>query len=833
MGAAPAIKPIPLRELIAESPLVPVAAAATIGLIVDRYFQPSIFVAVAILGSGTAGAIALARRNRRMSLVSMMLITGALAAIYHHNSRFRFPADDVGNFATADPQLIHLRGALDAEPTLTTRSPDEGLASFIRVDPTRTVLAAREILTSGGWAPISGKARLTVDGPLHDLHVGDEVEVFGWLAKPPSPGNPGERDWADHLRDQRILTEVHVRKTSDGVTRLAEGWTGTLSGWLARVRGWGQRVCQSELPRDQAAIASALLLGETAGMSTADWDKYVQTGVVHILAISGIHLFVLAAFLGVVVRIANIPRRRAAVLIGCILLGYALLTGFRPPIQRATITAVVACAAVVLRRVSLPANTYALAWLTVVALDPTEPFNMGCQLSFLYVAVLIWGIGRWRDEGDVDPLNVLIEQSRPRTVQWLRACGRQIARWYGTTFILGLAILPMVASWQNLVSLSGFVIGPPLIILAAIALIFGFLMLLAAPLGLAAPFAFVVRWDLAACERIVDLAKRLPLNHVYVPDLPAWWLWVFYGALLALLYCQPIWKRRAIVIAAGLIWLGFGFMLPGLRLPSDELRVTFLAVGHGGCTVLELPDGKTLLYDAGAMDGPEVTRLHIAPYLWARGHRHIDELFLSHADLDHFNGVAALLDRFEIGLVTCTPSFADKDLPGVRRTLALIREHDVPIRIVQSGDQLSAGEVAIDVLHPPAHGPEGNENVRSMVLRVQHRGHSILLTGDLELSGLERVAHGPGGHVDVLMAPHHGSAAANNRTLAEWARPRLVVACDSKPLKVPSGDPYGAIRAEVWVTGLEGAVTVHSHATGLVAETFRTGQRLVVRTGSE
>jgi competence protein ComEC len=458
---------------------------------------------------------------------------------------------------------------------------------------------------------------------------------------------------------------------------------------------------------------------------------------------------------------------------------------------------------------------------------------MGCQLSFLYVAVLIWGVGRWREEGEVDPLDVLIEQSRPKVVQWLRARGWQIARWYGTTLILGLAISPMVASWQNLISFSGFVIGPPLIILAAIALIFGFLMLLAAPLGLAAPFAFVVRWDLAACEGIVDLTKRLPWNHVYVPDLPAWWLWGFYLAILALLWLRPVWKRPVTVIIAGAMWIMLGFLLPGLRLPSDELRVTFLAVGHGGCTVLETPDGKTLIYDAGAMDGPDVTRMHIAPYLWSRGRRYIDELFLSHADLDHFNGVAALLDRFEIGQVTCTPSFADKDLPGVRRTLALIREHNVPMRVVHSGEQLSAGEVTIEILHPPPRGPDGTENVRSMVLRVEHRGHSILLTGDLESPGLERVAQGHGGHVDVLMAPHHGSAAANNRLLAEWARPRLVVACDSRPLKVTEGDPYGAVRAEVWVTGLEGAVTIHSHVTGMTAETFRTGKRLVVRTGSQ
>ena len=157
--------------------------------------------------------------------------------------------------------------------------------------------------------------------------------------------------------------------------------------------------------------------------------------------------------------------------------------------------------------------------------------------------------------------------------------------------------------------------------------------------------------------------------------------------------------------AAGLGWLCVGLLCGAARLPSDELRCTFLAVGHGGCTVLETPDGRTLLYDAGALGGPDVTRRQIAPFLWYRGIHRIDEVFLSHADLDHFNGLPELLDRFAVGQVTCTPTFADKNTEGVRETLEVLREHGVPIRIVKAGDELKAGDVRLEVLHPPAVGP--------------------------------------------------------------------------------------------------------------------------------
>ena len=281
----------------------------------------------------------------------------------------------------------------------------------------------------------------------------------------------------------------------------------------------------------------------------------------------------------------------------------------------------------------------------------------------------------------------------------------------------------------------------------------------------------------------------------------------------------------------GVGWLGVGVLAAAVRLPSDELRVTFLAVGHGGCTVMETPDGRTLLYDSGALAGPDVTRRQIAPFLWQRGVRRIDEVFLSHADLDHFNGLVGLLDMFAVGQVTCTPTFADKSTEAVRHTLDVLHRRGVPVRTVKAGDRLTAGVVELRVLHPPATGPEGNENTRSMVLEVRHAGHSILLTGDLEGLGLETVLRTERRRFDVLQAPHHGSPKANVEALAVWARPRVVVSCQGPPRAV--GHPlevYRTVGAEVVPTWPHGAVTVRSHASGLIVETFVTRKTLVLRT---
>src|SRR5262249_41639846 len=126
----------------------------------------------------------------------------------------------------------------------------------------------------------------------------------------------------------------------------------------------------------------------------------------------------------------------------------------------------------------------------------------------------------------------------------------------------------------------------------------------------------------------------------------------------------------------------------------------------------------------------------------------------------------------------------------------------------------------------------GNENARSLVLAVRHAGHTILLTGDLEGEGMRRVLALESVHCQVLMCPHHGSRAADPPGLSQWAKPKVVVSCQGAPRgRGGTADVYAARGAQFLSTWDEGAVTVRSHVSGLVVETFRTGQRIVVRGG--
>src|SRR5262249_45469047 len=285
-----------------------------------------------------------------------------------------------------------------------------------------------------------------------------------------------------------------------------------------------------------------------------------------------------------------------------------------------------------------PANSFALAWLVVAALNPTDLANAGCQLSFLSVAVLYWGASRWFRR-QYDPLERLVEETRPNWERALRWLGRQIVVAYTIGFAIWLSLVPLVAYRYHLITLHGLLIGPPLVLLTSIALISGFLLLGSAAICplLVPVFALPTDWSLAGCEFLVDLCDRWRWARWYVPDVPEWWLWVFYPGLLAMLVFDPPYRRWRLSLGAAAVWLCVGLLSMAIRPTPNELRCTFLAVGHGGCTVIETPDGRILIYDAGAITGPDVTRRIIAPYLWNRGIRRVDEVFLSHADLDHFN----------------------------------------------------------------------------------------------------------------------------------------------------------------------------------------------------
>lgn len=827
--------PPPWREF-ASAPLVPIALGATAGILFDRYASGSVTIGLSI---AFAAALAWKFVRHPHAVALLWLAFAGLGIAHHHAHLHEFPADDIGRHIDTEKRFASVRGTLLEDPITRHRNIADPLVPERRHDLDVSVLAVTELESADGrWIPASGRIRLWVEhpttaeptAPMGGLQAGDTVQLVGQWRRPRAPGNPGERDANDAHRNQRLRGELRVSGDGSAITRWDSAPWGYTRG-LAATRRRGTHTLNETLPANEANIARALLLGDGSALDRAEWDAFVRTGVVHVLAISGQHLVLLAAFVWVALGAVGMPRRRAAWAVAILIVAYALLTGFRPSAVRAAVMVVLVCGAIILRRRVHTANSLALAWLVILGNNPTDAFDLGCQLSFLSVFALIYGVARWIRPTPLSPLEQLIDSTRPAGSRIGRGILRAVLAAYFVNFVLFLVNTPLLIAQQNVVSPVGLLVGPILVLLTSVALVAGFLLLLLAPIpGIADALAAVTQLSLAAGNGIVHAADTLPGGVAYLPGLPTWWLLGFYGfAVAALLIGFP---RGRWLLAGGLAWIILGFAIPTADRPSDELRMTFLAVGHGGCVVLETPDGRCLLYDVGTTGGPDVVRRVVAPYLWSRGIRRVDEVFVSHADADHFNGLVELTRRFPVGRVTFTTSFAEKPTPQVAETLLMLKARNVDTRIVSVGQEFTAGDVVFEVLHPPHSGPPGIENERSLVLRIRHEGHTFLLTGDIEKAGAAQLLARPGRPVDVLQAPHHGSRAAFPPEWNKWADPKFIA--------VSRGDFYGNFlrdadspNAVVWHTEMHGAITFRSHRSGLTAEAFRTGERrIVVRGGN-
>src|ERR1051326_627544 len=371
-----------------RSPLVPVALFLTAGIVLDRKlgiaFIPAAGALVVFL---VVWIISASKGTATNPVFWQWLAVAAFGAAYHHVQQHFYAPDDIGLSVGTEGEPVLLRATVADEPIVTYQATDSRLRSMRPANPLQANLKVTSVRTGGDWQACSGKVRLIVSPPLteeqppelpEDLHAGDEIEVAGLLAQPRGPGNPGAFDHAAALRDQRINAVLSVHKSPDAIVRLRSGWTGSLFGWLGAIHGWSPAQLTESIHDEKAAgLATALLMGRGAELTRSDWDKFIRTGVIHVLVISGQHVVVLTYILWQLPPLLRIRRRHAAVFVALLLVGYALLVGANPPIVRATIMVCVACLGFIVRRVTTHANSLAAAWIIIAVVNPTDLFSPG------------------------------------------------------------------------------------------------------------------------------------------------------------------------------------------------------------------------------------------------------------------------------------------------------------------------------------------------------------------------------------------------------------------------------------------------------------------------
>ncbi|MBX3725264.1 MAG: DNA internalization-related competence protein ComEC/Rec2 [Xanthomonadales bacterium] len=631
------------------------------------------------------------------------------------------------------------QGRIDGLPARTA----DGLR--FRFCPERAWNGAEPVAVGGCWRlawyprrDFSGlrEADAPALGELPELAPGARWQLQVRLRRPRGLGNPGAFDLERTALQQGIAAVGHVRNHADNAA-LTPG--GGMDAWRDRV---SLRLRNAVAAPRPAALLAGLAVGDRRGFSEHDWTTLCRTGTSHLFAISGLHVGMVAGLAGglalLLVRRWPALLRRAparlwalppALLAAAV---YAALAGFQTPTRRSLAMLAVAALALALRRGAGPWQAFALALAVVLILEPLALLSTGAWLSFLGVAFLLLAAGGrapwW--------------QALPRA-QWAVAVGLLPA---GVAFF-GQA--SWVAPLVNLVAVPwvGLTVVPPL--LAGVGL-------QALAPGLATPLLAIASTSLAWLMALLDRLAAAPLAASPLPEVGPMAL---LAAVLAALLCL-------LPVPARMRWLAPLLVLP-LLLPvraspaHGEFRLDALDVGQG-TAVLVRTRHHALLFDTGARfpSGYDLGEAVVVPALEALAVRRLDLLVLSHADIDHAGGAAAVLRAVAVESV-----LGGEPVPGI------------PLSPCHESLHWTWDGVRFELLHPPSRYPvRGNE--LSCVLRIQGRGGSALITGDAgEVAELRMLAlHRERLASDVLVLGHHGSQGSSIAAFLDAVAPRLAIA---------------------------------------------------------
>jgi competence protein ComEC len=761
--------------LIARRPFHVALAAFGCGLALAESSAERVLLVAAVL----AGFLTALRAPRLAAAAAALVLAGAAAG------DLRLAALDRAAGRVRDGQHVALRAYLLGLPR------PGAFGSSAEVEVVRGRLRGSRLLARAArWAPFP-----------RSLAIGEELALSGTVralraGTAPEPGGSRDPpfDYDAYLRRRGVAGELLLDRA-----RATGGARGGVAGVLDRMRERAQRAVVAGMPVDQAALLRGMVLGEDERIDESTRADWRDSGLAHLLAVSGQNVMLLAALALPLLMVVRAGLRTRLIVVAVLIALYVPLAGAGPSLQRAGAMGLAGIAAMAASRPASRWYALILAATATLLWNPRVWGDPGWQLSFAAVAgILTIGV----------PLQRLLR----RAVSELHPAGPEgvgtglarlrlpllnaLADGLAVTLAATLATAPLLAHHFGYLPLAGLPANLLALPAVAPAMWLGMLKIALAQLpiggrgglasdaatGLGAVASLPVRYLAALAERFADMPggrAEAPLKS------PAAVLGAYAAlALLALAVNRggprfddrlPLWasawralprmRRRALVVAAvAAAILATSSVLAG-RAPPDRLTVRFLDVGQGDATLIQHPDGTAVLFDGGPPEGGVVRLLRRA------GVERIALVVATHASRDHHGGLAAILHRFPVDALldggdgTRDPSFraleALADAQSVRRVAAV-----APLT-------LAAGGLRIQILSPPPRPPgpaPEDPNPRAVVAIVSSRGFDLLLSADAESETLLPLDLPD---VDAIKVPHHGSADQGLPEVLERLRPEI------------------------------------------------------------
>lgn len=772
---------------------------------------------------------------------------------------------NIKSFVNADKNLtVDLLG--------TIISPPEKLATRLRftlkaqriIFPISTAKERdREIKTFSPQEPanqgqaVFGKVLVSVYDDIHfpEFLYGDLVLLKTVKLKPPrSYQNQGNFDYIKYLRRQGINV-VTAFSGMDKISLVNRPLDFDFKKTILALRKRLIANIEANFQTDESHLIKAIILGERLGPDSELRKNFNNSGLAHLLAVSGLHVgFVAVLFyflfnkfllflrfttiLRPLVQWRFIPSKIASLF--CILpvVLYTYLTGANIPTIRA---AIMACTYLIARFLGRDKNHYhilSLAAWAILLWNPYAIFHIGFQLSFLAVAILIWANGFRSNLVKGDGFKQKKVSFFQRFQRWsvIREQGISyiwfaIAASYGTMPLVAYHF-SRVNPWSPLANMITVPVGSLLVMWGVISLI----------TSLVIPrISYVLFFPLALLAKtthtLASLFASIPLASISIPTPPLLSIVALFPLIGSLLYCRK--SRR---------WLPVGLIFTILFLSplilkyistkmSNNLSVTFLDVGQGDASYIRFPNGQDMMIDSGGsregrVDIGQAVLLPFLKYNWVS---RLNLIANSHPHPDHTRGFFTLIDQMHVDRMWLSPIALENPLGLDIHSLASTKK--VTKEIVTSGKRYVIANVLLEVLHPPAdyaavgRERENQENNSSLVIKLSYGRVSFLFTGDIEKEGENALL--PLGEKlasTVLKIPHHGSISSSTMPFIKQVSPKIGViqAGSGNPFSHPNRrilQRYADLGVIIYRTDRDGAVSMITDGTELVISTFNQSSR--------
>lgn len=644
----------------------------------------------------------------------------------------------------------------------------EKLSEIIEVSDTRshTFIGTIEEVISGSSStsyvidleqiegrPKEGKILLRYYKEDRFHEIGDRLSIRGIAKKPLPNTNPFFFNYRLHLLTEGISHIVD----GDRSNITLEGKSESVGYLIKRnVTKYISGVYDSGLREENSRLMKGILLGNSSYLEEDDLSLYRNLGISHLLAVSGLHIGLIAGSMIWALSRLGMKRWMNILFSIIILLFYGYSIGFPPSASRGIALFSMLYLSKLLNRPVDRLNLLAGCMFLLQLYNPLWIFNSGFQLSFGATASLILLSDR---------IKSLMYPLKGKIIDPISA-----------TIAVNLGIIPIQAYWFNsfpiLTLISNIIIVP----LASGCLVLGIASLMAG-------------WLLPILEVLLDiqrfaaiLIQHIPLDHIILPT-PGIEGFVMYLAILTVLFNWSIVERLDIgvkkVIFVGLLMVSAILFLEAVT--DEDLEIHFIDVGQGDSILIKGPFGNYMIDGGGSrLEDHDIGSRITLPYLLKNRVSRLEAIFVSHNHEDHYRGLLPVIDQLSIGAVYINGVFNQE-------LYEKAKQRSVPIIELHKGTEAELGEGAIlKVLWPENKGYKHiNENDNSMVLLLDYYGRRVLFTGDIEVAAEREVSSSYDIDVDVLKVPHHGSLTSSSYQFLEKVKPEYSI------ISVGRGNLYG------------------------------------------